>query len=155
MMVNILFVCHGNICRSPMAEFVMKDILKKRRLDGEFFVESAATSREEIGNPIYPPVRRILGEMGIDFDNKKTARQVTVSDYDRFDYIVCMDRNNLRNITRIIPSDPLQKISRLMDFTDRPRDVADPWYTGDFLQTKQDVTEGCDALLKFILENRK
>lgn len=133
----------------------MKDILKKRRLDGEFFVESAATSREEIGNPIYPPVRRILGEMGIDFDNKKTARQVTVSDYDRFDYIVCMDRSNLRNITRIIPSDPLQKISRLMDFTDQPRDVADPWYTGDFLQTKQDVTEGCDALLKFILENRK
>lgn len=133
----------------------MKDILKKRRLDGEFFVESAATSREEIGNPIYPPVRRILGEMGIDFDNKKTARQVTVSDYDRFDYIVCMDRSNLRNITRIIPSDPLKKISRLMDFTDQPRDVADPWYTGDFLQTKQDVTEGCDALLKFILENRK
>ena len=133
----------------------MKDILKKRRLDGEFFVESAATSREEIGNPIYPPVRRILGEMGIDFDNRKTARQVTVSDYDRFDYIVCMDRNNLRNITRIIPSDPLKKISRLMDFTDQPRDVADPWYTGDFLQTKQDVTEGCDALLKFILENRK
>ena len=133
----------------------MKDILRKRRLDGEFFVESAATSREEIGNPIYPPVRRILTEMGIDFDNKKTARQVTVGDYDRFDYIVCMDRNNLRNITRIIPSDPLKKISRLMDFTDQPRDVADPWYTGDFLQTKQDVTEGCDALLKFILENRK
>ena len=154
-MIKIMFVCHGNICRSPMAEFVMKDILKKRRLDGEFFVESAATSREEIGNPIYPPVRRILGEMGIDFDNKKTARQVTVGDYDRFDYIVCMDRNNLRNIPRIIPSDPLKKISRLMDFTDQPRDVADPWYTGDFLQTKQDVTEGCDALLKFILENRK
>ena len=154
-MIKIMFVCHGNICRSPMAEFVMKDILKKRRLDGEFFVESAATSREEIGNPIYPPVRRILGEMGIDFDNRKTARQVTTGDYDRFDYIVCMDRNNLQNITRIIPSDPLKKISRLMDFTDQPRDVADPWYTGDFLQTKQDVTEGCDALLKFILENRK
>ena len=138
-----------------MAEFVMKDILKKRRLADKIYVESAATSREEIGNPIYPPVRRILTEMGIDFDNRKTARQVTVGDYDRFEYIVCMDRNNLRNITRIIPSDPLKKISRLMDFTDRPRDVADPWYTGDFLQTKQDVTEGCDALLKFILENRK
>ena len=138
-----------------MAEFVMKDILKKRRLDGEFHVESAATSREEIGNPMYPPVRRILGEMGIDFDHKKTARQVTVSDYDRFDYIVCMDRNNLKNITRIIPSDPLGKISRLMDFTDHPRDVADPWYTGDFLQTKQDVTEGCDALLKSILADIK
>ncbi len=154
-MVNILFVCHGNICRSPMAEFVMKDILKKRRLDGRFYVESAATSREEIGNPMYPPVRQILGGMGIDFDNKKTARQVTIADYDKFDYIVCMDRNNLRNITRIIPSDPLGKVSRLMDFTDSPRDVADPWYTGDFLQTKQDVTEGCDALLKNILENMK
>ena len=150
-MINVLFVCHGNICRSPMAEFVFKDIIKKRGLSDKFFVASAATSREEIGNPIYPPVRRVLSEMGIPFNPQKCARQVTTSDYDKFDYIVCMDGNNLRNITRIIPKDPANKISRLMDFTDTPHDVADPWYTGDFLATKQDVTEGCDALLEYIL----
>ena len=117
-----------------------------------FFVESAATSREEIGNPIYPPVRKVLTDMGIPFDSGKRARQVTLTDYDNFDYIVCMDGYNIRNIGRIIPHDPAKKISKLLDFTDRPRDVADPWYTGDFLTTKQDVTEGCEALLKHILK---
>ena len=151
-MINILFVCHGNICRSPMAEFVMKDIVKKRGLSAQFHIESAATSREEIGNPVYPPVRRLLNEKGVAFDTGKTARQVTAGDYERFDCIVCMDGNNLRNIARIIPSDPQKKISRLMDFTGRPRDVADPWYTGDFLKTWQDVTSGCEALLKAVTE---
>ena len=151
-MIKILFVCHGNICRSPMAEFVFKDIIRKRNMAERFFVESAATSREEIGNPIYPPVRKVLTDMGIPFDSGKRARQVTLTDYDNFDYIVCMDGYNIRNIGRIIPHDPAKKISKLLDFTDRPRDVADPWYTGDFLTTKQDVTEGCEALLKHILK---
>lgn len=151
-MIKIMFVCHGNICRSPMAEFVFKDIIRKRDMAERFFVESAATSREEIGNPIYPPVRKVLTDMGIPFDSGKRARQVTLTDYDNFDYIVCMDGHNIRKIGRIIPRDPAKKISKLLDFTDRPRDVADPWYTGDFLTTKQDVTEGCEALLKHILK---
>ena len=153
-MKKILFICHGNICRSPMAEFVMKDMVKKAGIAGQFEIASAAVSAEELGNGVYPPARRKLAEHGISCAGK-TAWQMTKADYRRWDMLICMDRSNLRNITRIIPSDPLKKISRLMDFTDQPRDVADPWYTGDFLQTKQDVTEGCDALLKFILENRK
>ena len=147
-MQSILFICHGNICRSPMAEFVMKDILRRHLPEEKYCVESAATSREEIGNPIYPPVRRVLKDMGVAFDSKKTARQVTASDYDRFDLLVCMDKQNIRNLERIIPNDPFGKICRLMDFTEHPRDVADPWYTGDFMQTEHDVTEGCRALFE-------
>ena len=150
-MINVLFVCHGNICRSPMAEFVFKNMCDERGITGQFYAESAATSREEIGNPIYPPARRTLSAAGIPFDSRKCARQITPADYDKFDYIVCMDGYNLRNITRIIPSDPAHKIYRLMDFTESPRDVADPWYTGDFTQTLSDVTEGCDALISHIL----
>ena len=148
-MVKILFVCHGNICRSPMAEFVMKDLVRRKGEENEFFIASAATSREELGNGVYPPVKRILNEMGIDCSGKR-ARQVTKADYAEFDYIVCMDKNNMRNIKYIIESDPENKIFMLLSLTETPRDVADPWYTGDFDITKDDVLRGCNALYKHI-----
>ena len=148
-MTKILFVCHGNICRSPMAEFVMKKLVRDKGLENDFEIRSAATSREELGNPVYPPARRKLMEHGISCSGK-TAVQMTAADYDRYDLIVIMDSNNRRNIMRIIGSDPDNKVRRLLDCTDRPRDVADPWYTGDFEQTWQDVSEGCSALLKEI-----
>ncbi len=146
-MTKILFVCHGNICRSPMAEFVMKKLVREAGLENNFYIASAATSREELGNPVYPPARRKLTEHGISCSGK-TAVQMTSADYDRYDHIIIMDGNNRRNIMRIIGSDPQNKVRRLLDYTDRPRDVADPWYTGDFEQTWQDVSEGCAALLK-------
>ena len=145
-MKRILFVCHGNICRSPMAEYIMKDLVAKAGRDADFYIESAATSTEEIGNPVYPPARRKLAENGIRCDGH-AARQVTRRDYDRFDLIICMDQMNLRWISRIIPSDPEDKIHLLLDFTDRPGDVADPWYTGNFDATWRDCVEGCEALL--------
>lgn len=148
-MTKILFVCHGNICRSPMAEFVMKKLVRDKGLENDFEIKSAATSREELGNPVYPPARRKLMEHGISCSGK-TAVHITAADYDRYDCIVIMDSNNRRNIMRIIGSDPEDKVRRLLDCTDRPRDVADPWYTGDFEQTWQDVSEGCSALLKEI-----
>lgn len=151
-MVRVLFVCHGNICRSPMAEFVMKDLVKKAGLGKDFYIESAATSDEELGNPVYPPARRKLKEHGLDCDGK-SARQITASDYDRFDYIVAMDKMNLSNISYIIKSDPEHKISLLMDYTSTKMDVADPWFTGDFDVTWDDVSRGCSGLLKKICSN--
>lgn len=151
-MNKILFVCLGNICRSPMAEFVMKDIVEKAGLSHEFEIASAATSTYEIGNPVYPPARQKLAEHGIDCKGK-TARQITKSDYDYYDYIVAMDHNNISNLKKMLGEDPKGKISLLMDYTSRPADVADPWYTGDFQATWNDVTEGCDALLSFILKH--
>ena len=144
---RILFVCHGNICRSPMAEFVMKDLVAKAGREAEFYIESAATSTEEIGNPVYPPARRKLAEHGIGCAGK-TARQMTRADYQRFDMIIGMDSWNLRNMRRICGDDPEGKISLLMDFTRRPGDVADPWYTGDFEATWRDVLEGCQGILQ-------
>ena len=148
-MKRILFVCHGNICRSPMAEYIMKDLVTKAGRDADFYIESAATSTEEIGNPVYPPARRKLAENGIRCDGH-AARQITRRDYDRFDLIVCMDQMNLRWISRIIPSDPKDKIHLLLDFTDRTpgTEVADPWYTGNFDATWRDCVEGCEAILK-------
>lgn len=148
-MHRILFVCHGNICRSPMAEFVMKWLVAKAGLSADFEIASAATSTEEIGNPVYPPVRRKLAEHGISCTGK-TARQITRRDYDYYDYIVIMDRNNLRNLNRMFGEDIHHKISMLMDYTGRPGDVADPWYTGDFEATWNDCLEGCTALMKAI-----
>ena len=145
-MTNILFICHGNICRSPMAEFVMKDLVKKAGLENRFHIESATTSTEEIGNPVYPPAQRKLAEHGIDCTGK-TARQLRNSDYDRFDLLIGMDRANLRNMHRICGGDPGGKLHLLMDYTDHPGDVADPWYTGDFEATWQDVLAGCRSLL--------
>ena len=145
-MTKILFICHGNICRSPMAEFLFKELVDEWHLDGDFEVASAATSTEELGNPVYPPVARLLSARGIDCRAKR-ARQVTARDYDYYDYLVCMDQNNLRNIRRIIPADPHHKISLLLDWTGENRDVADPWYTRDFHTTEQDIERGCAALL--------
>lgn len=146
-MKNILFVCHGNICRSPMAEFVMKDIVEKCGLSDQFNIESAATSTEEIGNEVYPPAKRKLAENGISCKGK-TARQMKKSDYDKFDLLIGMDEWNIRNMNRICGGDPEGKIHKLLDYTNRKGDVADPWYTGDFEATWRDVTEGCQCLLE-------
>ena len=145
-MIKILFVCHGNICRSPMAEFVMKDLVNKKGMADQFEIASAATSTEEIGNSVYPPAKRKLKEHGISCEGK-TARQMTKADYAYYDYIIAMDRFNLRNMTRFAGNDPDNKVSLLMDFTSRPGDVADPWYTGDFDTTWEDVYEGCVGIL--------
>ena len=145
-MTKILFVCHGNICRSPMAEFAMKDLVKKAGLDAQFHIESAATSTEEIGNPVYPPARRKLADHGISCEGK-TARQLTRADYDQFDLLIGMDRANLRNMHRICGGDFAGKLHLLMDYTDHPGDVADPWYTNDFETTWRDVLAGCHGLL--------
>ncbi|WP_407442281.1 low molecular weight protein-tyrosine-phosphatase [Fibrobacter sp.] len=178
-MVKILFVCHGNICRSPMAEFVMKKLVAKElgckstpsdngvlhaenfgeklpcEFDArDFEIASAATSTEEIGNPVYPPARRMLAAHGIDCSGKY-ARQVTAHDLAYYDYIVLMDQNNLRNMRRMFGADKItQKISLLMEWAGSSRDVADPWYTGNFEATWSDVNEGCRALLKTILEGQ-
>ncbi|MBE6787754.1 MAG: low molecular weight phosphotyrosine protein phosphatase [Ruminococcaceae bacterium] len=150
-MIKILFVCHGNICRSPMAEFIMKELVHKKGLENEIYVESAATSREEIGNGVYPPVKRILNARNIDC-SKKRARQMTRLDYNNFDYIICMDSYNLRNMERIAP-DTDKKYKRLLEYTNTPHDVADPWYTGDFETTEREVESGCKALLEIVQKN--
>ena len=147
---RILFVCHGNICRSPMAEFVMKDLVCKAGVQNHFLIESAATSTEEIGNSVYPPARRKLAEHGISCQGK-TARQMTRLDYGRYDLLIGMDSWNIRNMRAISGGDPEGKIRMLMDYTNRPGDVADPWYTGDFEATWRDVLEGCEALLSQLM----
>ena len=147
-MIKILFVCHGNICRSPMAEFVMKDMVKKRGHEHQYEIASAATSREELGNPVYPSARRKLAENGISCECHH-ARQMTKADYEYYDLIVCMDRANARNAQRIAGSDPDDKIVLLLDYTARKGgEVADPWYTGDFEATWRDVVDGCMGLLE-------
>lgn len=155
-MIKILFVCHGNICRSPMSEFVLKDMVRKKGLEKHFHIASAATSSEEIwsgrGNPVYPPARRKLLEHGIDPGGKE-ARQTVRSDYNKYDYLIGMDHANLRNMKRIYKGDPAGKISLLLDYAGRTgEEVADPWYTGDFNATWNDVEEGCEGLLEHILK---
>lgn len=146
-MTRILFICLGNICRSPMAEYVMKDLTSKAGLSEQFEIASAATSAWEIGNPVYPPARQKLAEHGIDC-NGKTARQMTRLDYARYDHLIGMDESNLCDILRLVGGDPQHKVSLLMAHTDHPREVADPWFTGDFEATWQDILEGCTALLE-------
>ncbi len=142
-MKKILFVCHGNICRSPMAEYVMKYLVEQAQLTDQYMIASAATSTEEIGNPVYPPARRKLAEHGISC-NGHAARQMTRADYQRYDLLIGMDSANLRNMTRIAGGDPEGKIRPLL----YDKDVADPWYTGNFEATWQDVLRGCQALLE-------
>ncbi|MCI8443103.1 MAG: low molecular weight phosphotyrosine protein phosphatase [Provencibacterium sp.] len=147
-MIKILFVCHGNICRSPMAEFAMKDLAEKAGRAAQFQIESAATSTEEIGNPVYPPARRQLEKNGICCSGKR-ARQLRQEDYARFDLLIGMDGANLRNMQRICGGDPEKKLHLLLDFTGRPGEVADPWYTGDFEATWRDVQAGCRGLIEW------
>lgn len=149
-MIKILFVCHGNICRSPMAEFVMKHITRKAHLEDKIYISSAATSTEELGNDIHYGTRQQLKQMSIPFE-KRAARQVTRADYREYDYLIAMDENNLRNLKRIIGADSEGKVYKLLDFTSRKgRNIADPWYTGDFDQTYSDVAEGCAGLLEHL-----
>ena len=149
--INLLFVCHGNICRSPMAEFVMKDMIEKEHLGNRFYVASAATSTEEIGNPVHRGTREKLRKYGISTDGKY-AVQLSRKDYDKYDYLIGMEQRNVTNMLRILGGDPEGKVKRLLDYSSDPRDIADPWYTGDFDRTYDDVNEGCKALLTFILE---
>lgn len=150
-MIKILFICHGNICRSPMAEFILKDMTAKRGISDNFYIASAATSTEEIGNPVHPGTRNKLARYGISTAGKH-AVQMQRSDYQKYDYIVGMDRWNYKNMLRIVGEDSQHKISLLLDYTDHPRDVADPWYTGDFDKTYEDIVSGCEGLLNHILD---
>ena len=148
-MIKILFICHGNICRSPMAEYIMKDLVKKSGRENEFQIASAATSMEEIGNPVYPPARRKLREHGIIAEGHH-ARRMERSDYREYDYLIAMEQYNVRNMLRILGSDPEGKIHLLRDFTDHPGDIDDPWYSGDFTTAYQQIEEGCQGLLEHL-----
>lgn len=150
MTVRILFVCHGNICRSPMAEFVMKDMVRGRGLEGDFEIASCATSSEEIGNGVHSGTRKVLEMHGIRCEDR-CARRMTPDDYGRYDYIVAMDRQNVRNMRPFVGSDPDRKVSLLMEHAGSSREVGDPWYTGDFNETYRDVCRGCAGLLDEIL----
>jgi len=151
-MIKVLFICHGNICRSPMAEMIFKDMIRKQHMEDFFYVNSAATSREEIGNSVHYGTRRKLAEVGIPCSDHR-AVQVTKADYDKYDYLILMDSRNQRELKWIIPNDPQNKIHLLLDFTERKGEtIADPWYTGNFDETHRDVVEGCEGLLKYIME---
>lgn len=155
-MIKIMFVCHGNICRSPMAEFIMKKLVSDKGLKDSFYISSSATSTEEIwrgvGNPIYPPAQRELKKQGIPFDSDKRAVQLKKVDYEKYDYIVAMDSMNVRNIMRIIGTDINSKVHKLMDFTNKKGDVADPWYSNRFDVAFNDIYEGCSSLLENIIK---
>ena len=152
-MIKILFVCHGNICRSPMAEFIMKDLVSKQNVSQHFLIASAATSTEEIwngvGNPVYPPARAKLAEHGIDCGGKR-AVQLVRADYNKYNYLIGMDSANIRDMNRMLGGDPEDKIFKLLSFAGSERDISDPWYTGDFETTYRDVIEGCEALLAYL-----
>ncbi|MEI3432480.1 MAG: low molecular weight protein-tyrosine-phosphatase [Blautia sp.] len=152
-MIRVLFVCLGNICRSPMAEFIMKSIVSERSLSDRFYIASAATSTEEIwngvGNPVYPPAKQELAKHGISCEGKR-AVQITKADYGKYDYILGMEERNIRNILRIVGKDPEHKVKLLLDYSDHPRDIADPWYTGNFESTYRDVVEGCEGFLLYL-----
>ena len=154
-MTRIMFVCHGNICRSPMAEFIFKDMIKRKHLENEFFVASSATSTEEIwgdiGNPVYPSAKAELAKHGISCEGKR-AVQLKKSDYDKYDFFIGMDSMNIRNMYRILGSDPDGKIRKLMEYTDRGGDVADPWYSNRFDVAYRDIYDGCEGLLESLID---
>lgn len=150
-MIRVMFICHGNICRSPMAEFILKDMVKKKGIENEFFIASSATSTEEIwggrGNPVYPPAKAELKKHGISCDGK-TAVQLKKDDYEKYDLFICMDSMNYRNILCIFGNDKEEKVRKLMTYTSRSGDVDDPWYSRDFATTYRDISDGCEGLLK-------
>lgn len=148
-MIKVMFVCLGNICRSPMAEFVLKDIVKKQGLEKEFYIKSSATSSEEIGNDIYGGTRDKLIQKGISFEKRK-ATKLKPEDYKKYDYIIGMEDSNIRNIKRILGEDYDNKVYRLLDFSTNPRDIVDPWYTGNFEITYNDIVEGCNGFLNYL-----
>ena len=153
-MIKVLFICHGNICRSTMAQFVFQDMVNQSGCQADFYISSAATSTEEIwngvGNPVYPPAKEELAKHGISCEGKR-AVQLKKSDYNEYDYLIGMEQANIRNMMRILGGDSEGKVSRLLDFTDEPRDIADPWYTGNFELTYEQIEEGCQALLDKLL----
>ena len=150
-MIKILFICHGNICRSTTAQWVFTEIVRKKGMESQFYIDSAATSREEIGNPIYPPAKRKLEEKGVPVGEHRSV-QVTKTDYDKYDYLIIMDNRNRNMLSRIIPDDPDKKIHTLMSFTGNDREIADPWYTGDFETAYREIEAGCKAFLSYCEE---
>lgn len=152
-MIKVLFICHGNICRSPMCKYYFQNLVEKKGLSDQFFIDSAATSTEEIGNPVHRGTREKLRQAGISCEGHH-AKQMKKSDYNTYDYLIGMDSWNLRNMKAITGGDPDHKIFKLLEFTGSGRDVADPWYTGDFDVTWLDVTEGCGKLLEYLIEKR-
>lgn len=145
-MIKVMFICHGNICRSPMAEFIFKDLVKKAGLQDNFSIVSRATSREEIGNPVHPGTIRILNRLNIDCRNKR-AQQITLDEFINYDYLIPMDYNNINNLNWMFKASPKHPIKRLLAYCGNDKDIADPWYTGDFETTYQEINEGCQALL--------
>ena len=152
-MIKILFVCHGNICRSPMAEFIMKDLVKNAGLENQFVIRSAATSDEEIGNSVYPPAKRLITDHGMDC-SEKTARKLRKGDYNTYDLLIGMDTANLLNMQNIFGGDPQGKLHLLLEYAERPGDIPDPWYTRDFEGAWDAIEKGCRGLLQKILENK-
>lgn len=151
-MINILFICHGNICRSPMGEFLLKHLTKEEGISSQFHIESCATSTEEIGRSLHPGAKAKLDAMGIP-NQRRQARQLTRQDYDQFDYLLCMDEWNVRNSMRILRKDPEQKVHMLLEYAGQHREIADPWYTGNFDETYDDLLTGCKAFLAYLKEN--